>query len=138
MHIQGRTQPTVAPAGGHCDKRSFLANTIHLAVWCTRFNHGDGASARPTSSSLLDPLFAFPKVRHTGRGPQASSRGGSVRRRLSSRDDGGVSGLFSSGGPSVRFLRGTTARSVSLSWGAREVGSPCEWRGGRVIALEPW
>src|SRR5574337_727759 len=23
-----------------------------------------------------------------------------------------------------------TARSVSLSWGAREVGSPCEWRGG--------
>ena len=22
------------------------------------------------------------------------------------------------------------ARSVSLSWGAREVGSPCEWRGG--------
>lgn len=79
MHIQGRTQPTVAPAGGHCDKRSFLANTIHLAVWCTRFNHGDGASARPTSSSLLDPLFAFPKVRHTGRGPQASSRGRSVR-----------------------------------------------------------
>ena len=28
------------------------------------------------------------------------------------------------------FSRGTTARSVSLSWGAREVGSPCEWRGG--------
>ena len=27
--------------------------------------------------------------------------------------------------------RGSTpARSVSLSWGAREVGSPCEWRGG--------
>ena len=26
--------------------------------------------------------------------------------------------------------RGTTARSGSLSWGAREVGSPCEWRGG--------
>ena len=25
---------------------------------------------------------------------------------------------------------GTTARSVSLWWGAREVGSPCEWRGG--------
>ena len=23
-----------------------------------------------------------------------------------------------------------TARSVSLAWGAREVGSPCEWRGG--------
>ena len=30
-----------------------------------------------------------------------------------------------------QFLsRGTTARSVSLSWGARAVGSPCEWRGG--------
>ena len=28
------------------------------------------------------------------------------------------------------FSLGTTARSVSLSWGAREVGSPCEWRGG--------
>ena len=24
----------------------------------------------------------------------------------------------------------STAKSVSLSWGAREVGSPCEWRGG--------
>src|SRR5574340_383525 len=24
---------------------------------------------------------------------------------------------------------GSAARSVSLSWGAREVGSPCEWRG---------
>ena len=31
-----------------------------------------------------------------------------------------------------------TARSVSLSWGARDVGSPCEWRGERVIAPEPW
>ena len=35
-----------------------------------------------------------------------------------------------------------TARSVSLSWGAREVGSPCEWRGGarhcsRVLGGEP-
>ena len=32
--------------------------------------------------------------------------------------------------PVCVFSRGTTARSVSLSWGAREVGSPCEWRGG--------
>ena len=32
------------------------------------------------------------------------------RRRPSSLDDGGISGLFSSGGPSVRFLR-------SLEWG---------------------
>ena len=30
----------------------------------------------------------------------------------------------------VEMLVGLTARSVSLSWGAREVGSPCEWRGG--------
>ena len=29
--------------------------------------------------------------------------------------------------PVCGFSRGTTARSVSLSWGAREVGSPCEW-----------
>src|SRR5574337_1095942 len=32
--------------------------------------------------------------------------------------------------PVCGLSRGTTARSVSLSWGAREVGSPCEWRGG--------
>ena len=32
--------------------------------------------------------------------------------------------------PVCGFSRGTTARSVSLSWGAKEVGSPCEWRGG--------
>ena len=32
--------------------------------------------------------------------------------------------------PVCAFSRGTTARSVSLSWGAREVGSPYEWRGG--------
>src|SRR5574337_340005 len=32
--------------------------------------------------------------------------------------------------PVCGCARGTTARSVSLSWGAREVGSPCEWRGG--------
>src|SRR5574340_1411272 len=32
--------------------------------------------------------------------------------------------------PVCGFSRSTTARSVSLSWGAREVGSPCEWRGG--------
>ena len=32
--------------------------------------------------------------------------------------------------PGYGFSRGATARSVSLSWGAREVGSPCEWRGG--------
>ena len=32
--------------------------------------------------------------------------------------------------PGCGFSRGTKARSVSLSWGAREVGSPCESRGG--------
>ena len=32
--------------------------------------------------------------------------------------------------PVCAFSRGTTVRSVSLSWGAKEVGSPCEWRGG--------
>ena len=46
------------------------------------------------------------------------------------RDDGGGSGWFSSGGPGCGFSRGTMARSVSLSWGATEVGSPCEWREG--------
>ena len=32
--------------------------------------------------------------------------------------------------PVCAFSRGTMARSVSLSWGDKEVGSPCEWRGG--------
>ena len=32
--------------------------------------------------------------------------------------------------PVCGFSRGTTARSVSLSWGGKEVGSPCKWRGG--------
>src|SRR5574337_386829 len=32
--------------------------------------------------------------------------------------------------PVCGFSRVTTARSVSLSWGATEVGSPCEWLGG--------
>ena len=44
--------------------------------------------------------------------------------------------------PGCGFSRGTTARSVSLSWGAREVGFPCEWRGGarhcsRIMVGEP-
>ena len=43
------------------------------------------------------------------------------KRRPSSRDDGGVSWVFS---------RGTTRISGSLSCGAREVRSPCAWRGG--------
>ena len=63
------------------------------------------------------------------------------RRRPSSRDDVGGSGLFSAAAPVCGFSRGTTARSVSLSWGAKEVGSPCEWRGGarhcsQVIVVE--
>ena len=40
--------------------------------------------------------------------------------------------------PGCGFSRGTMARSVSLSWGARKVGSPGEWRGERIIALESW
>ena len=32
--------------------------------------------------------------------------------------------------PVCGFSRGMMAKSVSLLWGAREVGSPCEWRGG--------
>ena len=32
--------------------------------------------------------------------------------------------------PGCGFSPGTMGRSVSLSWGTRQVGSPCEWRGG--------
>ena len=38
--------------------------------------------------------------------------------------------------PGCGFSRGTTARSVSLSWGPRQVGSPCEWRGPQGIIGE--
>ena len=41
-----------------------------------------------------------------------------------------VIGCSRAAAPVCGFSRGTAARSVSLSWGAREVGSPCEWRGG--------
>ena len=40
--------------------------------------------------------------------------------------------------PVCGFSRGTTARSVSLSWGAREVGSPGSGEGERVTGPEPW
>ena len=40
--------------------------------------------------------------------------------------------------PVCGISRGTTARSVSLSWGAREVGLHASGEGERVIAPEPW
>ena len=43
---------------------------------------------------------------------------------------GEARGCSRAAAPVCGFSRGTTARSVSLSWGAKEVGSPCEWRGG--------
>src|SRR5574337_1259880 len=43
---------------------------------------------------------------------------------------GEARGCSRAAAPVCGFSRGTTARSVSLSWGAREVGSPCKWRGG--------
>ena len=45
-------------------------------------------------------------------------------------------GFSRAAAPVWGFSRHTTPGSVSLSWGTREVGSLCEWRGGRVIALE--
>ena len=36
------------------------------------------------------------------------------------------------------FSRGTTGSSGSLSYGAREVRSPCAWQGVRVISIESW
>ena len=54
---------------------------------------------------------------HTGdEGPQLAMMGESQ-------------GCSQAAAPGCGFSLGTTARSVSLSWGAREVGSPCEWRG---------
>ena len=43
---------------------------------------------------------------------------------------GEARGCSRAAAPVCGFSRGTTARSVSLSWGGKEVGSPCEWRGG--------
>ena len=63
------------------------------------------------------------------------------KRWPSSRDDGGILWVFSSCGASVGFTRGTTGSSGSLSCGAREVRSPCAWRGGARYcsrAMVPW
>src|SRR5574338_448027 len=43
---------------------------------------------------------------------------------------GKARGVSQAADPVCGFSRGTTARSESLSWGGKEVGSPCEWRGG--------
>src|SRR5574339_629886 len=43
---------------------------------------------------------------------------------------GEARGCSRAAAPVCGFSRGTTARAVSLSWGGKEVGSPCEWRGG--------
>ena len=43
---------------------------------------------------------------------------------------GASRGFSRQAAPVWSFSRGTTASSRSLSWGAREVGSPCEGRGG--------
>ena len=53
-------------------------------------------------------------------------------------DDGGISGLFSSGGPSVRFLTrydGEVSEPLVGRQGSRLHASG---EGERVIALEPW
>ena len=43
---------------------------------------------------------------------------------------GEARGCSRAAAPVCGFSRGTTATSVSFSWGGKEVGSPCEWRGG--------
>ena len=55
-----------------------------------------------------------------------------TKRRLSAREVGGVSGFSSSCSANGGFSRGTTRISGSLSCGAREVRSPCAWRGGAL------
>ena len=52
------------------------------------------------------------------------------KRRTSAREEGGVSGDPRAAAPMGVFSRGTTRISGSLSCGAREVRSPCTWRGG--------
>ena len=84
----------------------------------------------------------WPKWSHSSCGVWKEESGFGSRpwekRRPYLKDDGGVSGFFSRGGPSVGFLTRYDAKLVSLSWGTREVGSLCEWRGVHVIALESW
>ena len=46
--------------------------------------------------------------------------------------------MFSSGGPSVRFLTRYDGESVSLSLGARKSGLHASGEGERIIALESW
>ena len=59
--------------------------------------------------------------------------------RPSSLDDGGISGLFSSGGPSVRFLTRYDGEVSEPSRGAPgKSGLHASGEGERVIAPEPW
>ena len=62
--------------------------------------------------------------------PIVSSTPGVPWGHLLQSEDGGVSGVSSSCGARGVFSRGTTRISGSLSCGAREVRSPCAWRGG--------
>ena len=67
---------------------------------------------------VLTPLDIIWSLGHTGdEGPQVAMTGE-------------ARGCSRAAAPVCGFSRGTTARSVSLSWGGKEVGSPCEWRGG--------
>ena len=52
------------------------------------------------------------------------------KRRPSAREDGGVSWVSSGCSARGVFSRGMTRTSGSLSCGARELMSPCAWRGG--------
>ena len=93
----------------------------------------DAALLSSCDADLLEPT-EWPQ------GSQASSAvwredsvlcsGSGRKRRPSPREDGGISGVSSSCGTRGGFLPGTTRISKSLSWGAREVMSPCTWREG--------
>src|SRR5574341_1551840 len=72
---------------------------------------------RPPRSTLF-PYTTLFRSGHAGdEGPPLSMTGESR-------------GCSRAAAPVCGFSRGTTERSVSLSWGGREVGAPCEWRGG--------
>ena len=85
-----------------------------------------GMTIWPLSLIATEPQIFFPLG---GGGMIPTPSTGSVRIRLSM-VVGESRGCSRAAEPVCGFSRGTTARSVSLSWRAREVGSPCEWRGG--------
>src|SRR5574340_486810 len=131
--IQGFPDPALYPDIAEADCRLVVMHSAQRDGIATRTGHlrpedaldeivrffEARVSALRRSGVAADRLILDPgTLGHTGdEGPQVAMTGE-------------ARGCSRAAAPVCGFSRGTTARSVSLSWGGKEVGSPCEWRGG--------